>query len=57
MSMLRIEAKLGLYSSTVNTETVEALASAASQLHVLLTTMGVNGERNLEMHACNELGV
>jgi hypothetical protein len=57
MSVLSVEAKLGLYSSTVNAETVEALASATSQLHVLLAAMGVNGERNLEVHACDELGV
>lgn len=55
--MLRIEAELGLYSSTVNAETVEALASATSQLHVLLATVRVNGEGNLEVHACDELGV
>jgi hypothetical protein len=57
VSVLRIEAKLGLYGSTVDAETVEALASTTSQLHVLLTAVGVNGERNLEVHASDEFGV
>jgi hypothetical protein len=55
--VLLVETELGLYRSAVNAETVETLAGTSSQFHVLFTTVGVNGERNLEMHACNELGV
>jgi hypothetical protein len=57
MSVLGVETELGLYRSTVNTETVEALAGTASQFHILLTAMRVDREGNLDVHACNELGV
>lgn len=57
MSMLLIETKLGLYRSTVNAESVKALASATSQFHILLATVGVDREGNLKVHACDKLGI
>jgi hypothetical protein len=57
MSVLGVETELGLYRSTVNTETVEALAGTASEFHILLTAMRVDREGNLDVHACNELCV
>lgn len=57
MLVLLVEAELGLDGGTVDAESVKTLSCSASQFHVLLATMGVDGERNLEMHAGNELGI
>lgn len=57
MPVLLVEAELRLDSGAVDAEAVETLSGPASQLHVLLTTMRVDGERNLDMHAGDELRV
>lgn len=57
MPVLLVEAELGLDGGAVDAEAVEALPGSASQLHVLLTTMRVDGERDLDMHAGDELCV
>jgi hypothetical protein len=41
----------------VNAVTVEAFSSSLGQLHVLLATVLINRESNLQMHAGNDLGV
>lgn len=55
--VLLVEAELGLDGGAVDAEPVETLAGAAGEFHILLATMGVDGERDLEVHAGDELGV
>ena len=57
MLVLLVKAELGLDGYAVNTEAVETLPCPASQLHVLLATMRVDGEGDLDVHAGNELCV
>lgn len=57
MPVLLVEAELGLNGGAVDAEAMETLPGPTSQLHVLLTTMRIDGERNLDMHAGDELGV
>lgn len=57
MPVLLVEAELGLDGGAVDAKAMETLPGPASQLHVLLTTMRVDGERNLDMHAGDELCV
>lgn len=57
MQVLLIEAKLRLNSSAVDAIRMKTLPCAPSQFHVLFTTVGIDGERNLEVHASNELGI
>lgn len=55
--MLNIKTKLGLNSGTVNAIAMETFPSAPGQLHVLLSAVCVNRERDLEMHAGDNLCV
>lgn len=55
--VLCIEAELGLDGCTVDAKGVQTLASSASELHVLLTAISVDGEGHLQVHAGNGLGV
>lgn len=57
MPVLLVEAELRLDGGAVDAEAVETLPGPTSQLHVLLTTMRVDGERDLDMHAGDELRV
>lgn len=57
LHVLLVEAELRLDGGAVDTVGMEALAGPASQLHILLATMRVDREGNLDVHAGNELGV
>lgn len=55
--VLLVEAELGLDGGAVDAEAMETLSGPTSQLHVLLPTVRIDGEGNLDMHAGDELRV
>lgn len=57
MRALLVETELRLNGCAVNTEAVEAFACSSGQFHVLLPTVGVDMEGDLEMHAGDDLRV
>lgn len=57
MLVFRVEAEFGLDGGAVDAEAVKTLSCSAGEFHILLPTMRVDGERDLDVHAGNELGV
>lgn len=57
MSVLLVQAKLGLNCGAMNAITMEALSGSLGKLHVLFTAVLVNGESDLQVHAGNDLGI